>query len=113
MPRGTRGRRGRGANVGTRRAAEEAQRESEGEASHPRAGDDIEDQMFTRVAQRLIDTVSSTQTDPEKKYGIERLKALGATSFEGTTDPADAEVWLKQIEKCFRVMRCPEDRKVE
>jgi len=41
------------------------------------------------------------------------LKALGATIFEGTVDPAEAEAWLNLLEKCYRVMRCPNDRKVE
>ncbi|KAA0042469.1 Transposon Ty3-I Gag-Pol polyprotein [Cucumis melo var. makuwa] len=31
--------------------------------------------------------------------GIERLKKLGATMFEGSTDPADAENWLNMLEK--------------
>ena len=44
---------------------------------------------------------------------MERFKALGAIVFEGTTDLADAKVWLNQVEKCFRVMRYPEDRKLE
>ncbi|XP_016901385.1 uncharacterized protein LOC107991239 [Cucumis melo] len=45
-------------------------------------------------------------------YGIERLKKLRATVFEGSTDPADAEVWLNMLEKCFDVMSCPQERKV-
>ncbi|KAA0062248.1 DNA/RNA polymerases superfamily protein [Cucumis melo var. makuwa] len=49
-------------------------------------------------------------SDPEKAYGIERLK-LGATVFEGSTDPADAENWLNMLEKCFDMMNCPEERK--
>ncbi|TYK04219.1 DNA/RNA polymerases superfamily protein [Cucumis melo var. makuwa] len=40
-------------------------------------------------------------SDPEKMYGIERLKKLGATVFEGSTDSADAEKeaegWWKSI----------------
>ncbi|KAA0042309.1 reverse transcriptase [Cucumis melo var. makuwa] len=51
-------------------------------------------------------------SDPEKAYGIERLKKLGATVFEGFTDPGDAENWLNMPEKCFDVMNCPEERKV-
>ncbi|XP_038889215.1 uncharacterized protein LOC120079100 [Benincasa hispida] len=31
---------------------------------------------------------------------------------KGTTDPVKAEIGLDQIEKCFNVMSCPEDRKV-
>ncbi|KAL4013991.1 hypothetical protein IC575_026176 [Cucumis melo] len=45
-------------------------------------------------------------------YGIERLKKLGATVFEGSTDLVDAEVWLNMLEKCFDVMSCPQERKV-
>ncbi|TYK02787.1 RVT_1 domain-containing protein/zf-CCHC domain-containing protein/RVP_2 domain-containing protein [Cucumis melo var. makuwa] len=43
---------------------------------------------------------------------IERSKKLGATVFEGSTDPADAEDWLNMLEKCFDVMYCPKERKV-
>uniref|UniRef100_A0A9I9EB52 Uncharacterized protein n=1 Tax=Cucumis melo TaxID=3656 RepID=A0A9I9EB52_CUCME len=50
-------------------------------------------------------------SDQEKAYEIERLKKLGDTLFEGSTDPADAENWLNMLEKCFDVMNCPEERK--
>lgn len=42
--------------------------------------------------------------DTEKKYGIERLKALGAIVFEGSTNLTDAKAWLNLVEKFFRVM---------
>ncbi|KAA0043632.1 hornerin-like [Cucumis melo var. makuwa] len=50
-------------------------------------------------------------SDPKKAYEIERLKKLGATVFQGSTDPADVENWLNMLEKCFDVMNCPEERK--
>ncbi|KAA0067055.1 reverse transcriptase [Cucumis melo var. makuwa] len=56
---------------------------------------------------------SDVVSKPEKKYGIERLKVLGATTFVGTKNPTDAEAWLILFEKCFKVTRYPEDRKVE
>ncbi|KAA0035225.1 DNA/RNA polymerases superfamily protein [Cucumis melo var. makuwa] len=87
--------------------------ESDAESSRPHVEGNMEEQLLDRLAQRLISGIRSAQSDPEKKYGIERLKALGATTFVGTTNPADAEAWLTLIEKCFRVTRCPEDRKVE
>lgn len=59
----------------------------------------MEKQIFTKIAQRLATSVGVVQVDPEKKYGIERLKALGATAFEGTTEPMEAEAWLNLIEK--------------
>ncbi|XP_038895929.1 uncharacterized protein LOC120084100 [Benincasa hispida] len=64
---------------------------------------------FTQILQASLGNI---QPDPEKKYGIERLKALGATNFEGTKDPADAKVLMNQVEKCFGVMRCPENIKL-
>ena len=73
----------------------------------------MEEQIFNRIAQRLAASVESAQGDPEKKSMIKRFKALGAQVCEGTTNPSDAEVWLNQVEKCFRVMRCPENRKLE
>ncbi|KAA0025985.1 reverse transcriptase [Cucumis melo var. makuwa] len=35
-----------------------------------------------------------------------------AGMFEASMDPADAEVWLNMLEKCFDVMSCPQKRKV-
>ena len=55
----------------------------------------------------------SSPRDPKKNYGIERLKALVATSFEGSTDQADTKLWLNMLKKCFDVMDCPDDRKVK
>ncbi|XP_038895853.1 uncharacterized protein LOC120084022 [Benincasa hispida] len=73
---------------------------SEGESSAP------------RIVQRLAASVGSVRANPEKKYGIERFKALEAVTFKGTTNSAEAELWLDVVEKCFNVMSCPEDRKV-
>ena len=49
----------------------------------------------------------------EKKFGIERLKALGAITFDGTMDPTDAKRWPNLMEKCFMVMDCLEEIKVK
>ncbi|XP_038902426.1 uncharacterized protein LOC120089072 [Benincasa hispida] len=48
---------------------------------------------------RLASSVGSIQTDPEKKHDVERLKALWATTFDGATDPVDAEL----VETVIRV----------
>ncbi|KAA0043142.1 Gag protease polyprotein-like protein [Cucumis melo var. makuwa] len=69
-------------------------------------------EQFVRTTQEIGRPDRSEPSDPEKAYGIERLKKLGATVFEGSTDPADAENWLNMLEKCFDVMNCPEERKV-
>ncbi|XP_038904244.1 uncharacterized protein LOC120090589 [Benincasa hispida] len=70
------------------------------------------EQMRASFAQELAANVRVVQDNPEKNYGIEHLKALGATTFLGTAYPADVEKWMEVVEKCFGVMRCPDDRKV-
>ncbi|KAA0054814.1 reverse transcriptase [Cucumis melo var. makuwa] len=69
-------------------------------------------EQFARTTQEIGRPDRVEPSDPEKAYRIERLKKLGATVFEGSTDPADAENWLNMLEKCFDVMNCPEERKV-
>ncbi|TYK21573.1 uncharacterized protein E5676_scaffold275G00720 [Cucumis melo var. makuwa] len=65
-------------------------------------------------ANRVVDDyLMPTNSNLDKRFSIERLKPLGATTFEGTTDPADVEKWLNLIEKCFGVMNYPEERKVK
>lgn len=46
----------------------------------------------------------------DKTLSIKRLKALGAMTFDGTTNLADAKKWLRLIKKCFGVMNCPKER---
>ena len=43
---------------------------------------------------------------------METAKRLGVQEFRGTTDPTAAEEWLREIERIFGVMECPEERKV-
>ena len=43
---------------------------------------------------------------------MEIAKRLGAQEFRGTTDPTAAEEWLREIERIFGMMDCPEERKV-
>ncbi|KAA0035808.1 DNA/RNA polymerases superfamily protein [Cucumis melo var. makuwa] len=68
-------------------------------------------EQFARTTQEIGRPDRAEPSDPEKAYGIERLKKLGATVFEGSTDPADAENCLNMLEKCFDVRNCPEERK--
>ncbi|KAA0066541.1 uncharacterized protein E6C27_scaffold25G001020 [Cucumis melo var. makuwa] len=48
----------------------------------------------------------------DKRFGIERLKMLGASTFEGTTNLDNAKKWLSLIEKCIGVIEFPEERKI-
>lgn len=52
----------------------------------------------------MATSVEVVKVDLEKKYGIERSKLLGATVFEGTTNPIDVVAWLNLMETCFRAM---------
>ncbi|KAA0060867.1 uncharacterized protein E6C27_scaffold7015G00050 [Cucumis melo var. makuwa] len=83
-----------------------------GESSTLRVRGGAGNEQFVRTAQEKGRPERAEPSDPKKAYGIERLKKLGATVFEGSTDPADAENWLNMLEKCFDVMNCPQERKV-
>ncbi|TYK01051.1 Ubiquitin carboxyl-terminal hydrolase 12 [Cucumis melo var. makuwa] len=82
-----------------------------GESRTLRVRGGAENEQFARTAQKIGRPERAEPSDPEKAYGIERLKKLGATVFEGSTDPADAENWLNMLEKFFDVMNCPKERK--
>ncbi|TXG51791.1 hypothetical protein EZV62_024315 [Acer yangbiense] len=43
---------------------------------------------------------------------LERFKKLGPSVFKGRIDPIAAEAWLKQIEKVFTAIACPDKQKV-
>ncbi|KAA0045650.1 DNA/RNA polymerases superfamily protein [Cucumis melo var. makuwa] len=90
-----------------------AQGPSVGESSTLRVQGGAGNEQFTRTTQEIGRPDRAEPSDPEKAYGIERLKKLGATVFKGSTDPADAENWLNMLEKCFDLMNCPEERKVK
>ena len=48
---------------------------------------------------------------PTRERRYEKLRKLGASSFSGTIDPAEAEAWLESTERIFNLMQCmPEER---
>ncbi|XP_038877272.1 uncharacterized protein LOC120069556 [Benincasa hispida] len=98
--------------VSTSDATSKTTERDQGESSHPQSEDGTDEQMMRRFARCLAENLGEVTVDPKKWFSIERLKALGASTFEGTMNPADAEAWFVMVEKCFRVMWCPEDRKV-
>ncbi|KAA0032403.1 uncharacterized protein E5676_scaffold1159G00020 [Cucumis melo var. makuwa] len=69
-----------------------------GESSIPRVRGGAGNEQFARTAQEIGRPERAEPSDPEKAYRIERLKKLGATVFEGSTDPADVENWLNMLE---------------
>ncbi|KAA0061421.1 uncharacterized protein E5676_scaffold165G00510 [Cucumis melo var. makuwa] len=64
---------------------------SVGESSTLRVRGGVGNEQFARTTQEIGRPDRVEPSDPEKAYGIERLKKLGATVFEGSIDPADAE----------------------
>ncbi|MQL71089.1 hypothetical protein Taro_003414, partial [Colocasia esculenta] len=43
---------------------------------------------------------------------MERFKRMTPPSFKGESDPLMAESWLRETEKIFRAIRCPDEDKV-
>ena len=84
--------------------------DSEVHSINPNGRREQEEAVYDKVAQQLIDVMAQQS---EKKFGIERLKALGATEFIGTIKPKEAEKWIRTLKKCFRVMQCLEQRKID
>ncbi|TYK02477.1 uncharacterized protein E5676_scaffold1738G001060 [Cucumis melo var. makuwa] len=82
------------------------------ESSTPRVQVGARKERFAKTTQEIGRPKRVEPSDPKKAYGIKWLKKLGATVFEGSTDPADIEDWLNMLEKCFDVMNCPKERKV-
>ena len=47
----------------------------------------------------------------ERKRNFKELRKLGAVDFYGTTDPAEAELWLERMDHVFEMMdSTPEER---
>ncbi|KAG8369537.1 hypothetical protein BUALT_Bualt14G0023800 [Buddleja alternifolia] len=47
----------------------------------------------------------------ERRY--DKLRKMGAVDFVGTTDPAKAEMWLKQTERVFSLKQCTPEEKFD
>ncbi|TYK22470.1 retrotransposon protein, putative, Ty3-gypsy subclass [Cucumis melo var. makuwa] len=85
---------------------------SVGESSTLRVRGGVGNEQFARTTQEIGRPDRAEPCDPEKAYGIEWLKKLGAIVFKDSTDPTDEENWLNILEKCFDVMNCSVERKV-
>ncbi|XP_050897695.1 uncharacterized protein LOC127104557 [Lathyrus oleraceus] len=48
----------------------------------------------------------------DKFRGLGKFQRNNPPTFKGRYDPEGAQVWLKEIEKIFRVMACTEEQKV-
>lgn len=78
-----------------------------GESSHQQKSRyevliDEEEQLMAKIAQRVRIRMRMLRNDQEKNFKIERLKALGETTFTRTTDPTDVTIWMNTSKKCFK-----------
>jgi hypothetical protein len=48
----------------------------------------------------------------KQRSGFMEFKRLNPPSFEGSIDPLEAEKWVQEIEKVFKVLKCLEEDKV-
>ena len=56
--------------------------------------------------------MNAPPTAPRAKR-FEQLRKLGAVSFCGTLDPAEAESWLENTERVFNLMQCTAEEKFD
>ena len=75
----------------------------------PRNVPNIE-QSFDRLAQ-IITAVIQNQTQAHASHvnSIERVRSLGAKSFNGSGEPPEAELWFVKIERIFDVIKCSDE----
>ena len=58
-----------------------------------------------QVRQRLIEQGIQAQGNVrERRY--DRLRKQGAVDFNGSTDPIEAETWLKRTQRVLNLMKC-------
>ena len=55
----------------------------------------------------------NTPTPALRAKRFEQLRKLGAVSFCGTLDPAEAESWLENTERIFNLMQCTTEEKYD
>ena len=53
------------------------------------------------------------QEQRSRSKNFKELRQLGAVDFYGTTDPAEAETWIKRTEWVFRMMRSTPDEQFD
>src|ERR1051325_3460078 len=89
MPRrGERGKQAAGRTRPPRRGRTPRVVEAGAESSNVCPRPNLDEQRMATLARELASEMRRGTESASKQYGIERLKALGATPFAGTTNPA-------------------------
>ena len=73
-------------------------------------------QTLVGVVQQQVTTGDNLARMMEQRRshhgGMIEFKRLSPPTFEGTTEPMEAEKWIIEMEKVFRVLECSEDERV-
>ena len=65
-----------------------------------------------QVIQIVTTTTRQAREPPEEQRGmIERALKLGAKTYNGTSDPEAAYLWLDRVSEIYTVMRCSDEQK--
>lgn len=64
------------------------------------------------ITDRVVAAIASLLPNTDRDNSIERAMKLGAKFFMGTSNPVDAELWMKTLESIFDVMECSEEKKL-
>lgn len=66
-----------------------------------------------RALGRLVENMFAEAQRPRVDTTLDTAKRNGAYNFSGSTDPADAELWLQRVERVIQRIRCPDDERVQ
>ncbi|XP_047943038.1 uncharacterized protein LOC125189854 [Salvia hispanica] len=72
------------------------------QGSHIPAASSGDNQQIPRVVEQEVQGPMMRQ----RGRNFKELRKMGAVDFYGTTDPAEAEIWLKRVERVFNQMDC-------
>ncbi|KAF8378904.1 hypothetical protein HHK36_030253 [Tetracentron sinense] len=62
-------------------------------------------QQAVDMLAQAVASVAQSRPSHERELPIEHAHRLEATSFSGSSDPADAEAWIQRLEKNFTLMK--------
>lgn len=69
-------------------------------------------QQTMDIIARAFVSHNRTRSIEERVSLIEQVLNLGAEKFHGSANPADAEEWMRRLEKTFNVLYCSDEQKL-
>lgn len=68
-------------------------------------------QAIDTIARTLV-SINQSRLVEDRATLIERVHNLGATKFNGSTNPDDAEEWMQRLEEIFYIVGCSDEQKL-